>query len=68
MASEKDKEFMEKARSIGVSLRRGTSEKRPVTDERDGSIGGYHTVHWDDSQDAHVLLKPVAASAKTQED
>jgi hypothetical protein len=52
-------EFSEKAKSIGVSLRRGKSRKKPVQDDRDGSKAGYHVEHWDDRQDAVVQPKPI---------
>ena len=54
-------------KNVGVSLRRGTSNKKPVVDDRDGSVGGYETEHWDDSQDAHIITKPVTARAKAQD-
>ena len=57
-------EFAEKAKTIGVSLRRGTSAKKPVQNEIDGSIGGYHVEHWDDSQDAVVQPKTIQVKAK----
>lgn len=52
-------EFKDKLRSIGFSRLRGTAERKPVLREEDGSIGGYQTTHWDDHQDAEVIVKPV---------
>jgi hypothetical protein len=52
-------EFADKIRTLGFSTRRGMSEHKPVVDERDGSLGGSHTEHWDGSQDAHALIKPI---------
>jgi hypothetical protein len=52
-----DQEFMEKARTIGVSLRRGSSHKKPVVNEDDGTKAGYHVEHWDDRQDAVATPK-----------
>lgn len=51
-------------KEFGVSRRRGTSERRPVIDERDGSVGGYHVLHWDDRQDAVVQPKTIRVKAK----
>ncbi len=44
---------------FGTGRTKGQSRKHAVTDERDGSVGGYHTEHWDGSQDATVLVKPA---------
>jgi hypothetical protein len=46
-------------KGVGVSLRRGSSQKKPVTNEDDGTRAGYHVEHWDDRQDAVVQPKPV---------
>lgn len=51
--------FADKARTIGVSLRRGTSQKKPVQNEDDGTQAGYHVEHWDDRQDAVAQPKPI---------
>jgi len=61
-------EFQEKIRTIGVSLRRGKSHKKPVIDERDGTSAGYHIERWDDSQDAVVTPKPVEMNLKVNEE
>jgi hypothetical protein len=53
---------------FGTGKHAGTERKHPVTDQRDGTIGGYHTEKWDGSQDATVKIKPVAVRAKTQGD
>ena len=55
-----DTSFAEKLRSLSFPRKLGASERQPVIDERDGTVGGYHDVRWDGSQDAHVLLKPLA--------
>jgi hypothetical protein len=62
-----DKEFVEKAKTIGVSLKRGTSRKKPVISEQDGTQAGYHVEHWDDRQDAVVQPKTIAADFKVHE-
>ena len=59
-------EFQEKVRTIGVSLRRGTSERKPVVNEEDGGVGGYHVEHWDDSQDAVVAARPIKYPARRE--
>lgn len=60
-------EFQEKLSSLGFPRKLGASEKVPVTDERDGSVGGYHVVHWDGRQDAHINTKPVTVRVEAQE-
>lgn len=60
-------EFADKARSIGVSLKRGKSERKPVVNQDTGEVGGFHVERWDDSQDAHIIVKPVKARGKVQE-
>lgn len=44
---------------FGTGRRAGTTKKVPVTDERDGAVGGYHIEHWDGSQDAVINARPV---------
>jgi hypothetical protein len=61
-------EFMEKARTIGVSLKRGQSVKKTVVDETDGTQAGYHVEHWDDHQDAVVQPKTIEMEIKTEEE
>lgn len=65
--SSEENEFQRKIRSLGFPRKFGQSEKRPVVDERDGSIGGHHVVHWDGSQDAHVIAGPVRGFGRPQE-
>jgi len=61
-------DYQDKLRSIGVSLRRGSSERKPVIDERDGSQAGYHVEHWDDRQDAVAQPKPIRVRARIVEE
>ena len=61
-------EFAEKARTIGVSLRRGKATKKPVINEDDGTQAGYHIEHWDDHQDAVAQPKPVELKPKVNEE
>lgn len=53
-----------KLRSLGFLSKKGTSERRVVRDERDGSVAGVETEHWDGSQDAAARPKPVHVKAK----
>ena len=61
-------DYQDKLRSIGVSRRRGSSERKPVIDERDGSQAGYHVEHWDDRQDAVAQPKPIRVRARIVEE
>lgn len=54
----------EKLQSLGFPRKMGKTERKVVKNEDDGSDAGYHDVHWDGSQDAHVTPKPVAVKAK----
>jgi len=53
-----------KEKNVGVSLRRGTSVRKVVVNENDGSQAGYHVEHWDDHQDAVATPKTVAVKVK----
>jgi len=57
-------------KNVGVSLRKGTTHKKPVLSEDDGSRAGYHIEHWDDRQDAVVTPKAVQlkVAAKLEEE
>lgn len=59
-------EFMEKVKTLGVSLRRGKSHKKPVLNEDDGTRAGYHVEHWDDRQDAVAQPKPIEVSMEVK--
>ena len=56
------------AKNIAVARLKGTAEKRPVVDERDGTVGGYHVVHWDDHQDAVVMPKSIRVAPQIREE
>ena len=60
-------EFAEKAKTIGVSLKRGTARKTRVRDDRDGTEAGLQIEHWDDRQDAIVRPKPLDVTLKVKE-
>jgi hypothetical protein len=57
-------EYREKLRTLGFSTRRGTSERHVIRDERDGTVAGIQTDHWDDRVDAKVRLKPIRVKAR----
>jgi hypothetical protein len=56
--------YGDKLRSLGFLSKKGTSNKKPVIDERTGKVGGFHEEHWDDSQDATVLPQSIHVEAK----
>lgn len=56
-----------RGKNVGFLRRRGTSEREPVIDERDGSVGGYHVKHWDGRQDAVVQPKTIRVKVKVEE-
>ena len=58
-------EFQDK--NVGVVLKKGTSQKKAVVDERDGSVGGHHIEHWDGSQDAEIIAKTTRVKGRAQE-
>lgn len=51
--------YLERIKGFGAPRKWGQSEKKPVTNEDDGTRAGYHVEHWDDSQDAVVTPKPI---------
>jgi hypothetical protein len=59
-------EFADKLRSLSFPRKYGATERRPVVNEDDGSIGGHHVIRWDGSQDAEITPRPIAIRAKVQ--
>jgi len=55
-------------KGVGVSLRRGSSQKKPVVNEDDGTRAGYHVEHWDDRQDAVAQPKELKIKMKAMEE
>lgn len=53
-----------KTLSFGMKVGAKPSEKRQITDERDGSIAGVETEHWDGSQDAAARPKTIRVRAQ----
>jgi len=56
-----------KDKNVGVLLRKGTTQRKPVIDERDGTEAGYHVEHWDDRRDAVATPKAVDVTVKVKE-
>lgn len=65
-------EYADKLKSLSFGTKVGAkpSEKRSITDERDGSVAGVETEHWDGSQDAVARPKTIRVRAQlvTEED
>ena len=59
-----------KTLSFGTKVGSKPSEKRRVIDDRDGSVAGVETEHWDGSQDADARPKTIRVKAQlvTEED
>jgi len=54
-------------KGVGFVSKKGQKQKKVVRSEQDGTKAGYHVEHWDDRQDAVVVLKePVKLSAKVE--
>jgi hypothetical protein len=60
--------YLERLKSLSFPRKRGQVERKVVRNEDDGSVAGYHDVHWDGSQDAHVTPKTVTVRIETQEE
>ena len=58
--------YREKLESLGFSTRRGSSETTVIRNDRDGSIAGRQTEHWNDRVDAQAMVQPVRAQAKVR--
>lgn len=58
MPTKEDREFVEKARSLGFikKFKPGATQKKAVMNEDDGGVAGHHVEHHDGSQDA--VAKP----------
>jgi hypothetical protein len=52
-------EYRDKLKSLSFGTKRGQSERKRIVDERDGSTAGTQTEHWDGSQDATAIAKPI---------
>jgi hypothetical protein len=56
-------EFQEKLKSLSFGKKTGQSERKVITDERDGSVAGVITEHWDGS-DAAARPKSIRVKAQ----
>lgn len=61
-------EYREKLESLGWSVKRGGTKRTDVIDERDGTVAGHVTEHWDDHTDAVAQPKTIRLKAKIVED
>ena len=59
--------FKERIKTLSFPRKTGQSERRPVTNELTGKIGGYQIEHWDGSQDAEVRPDSINLKTATQE-
>lgn len=57
-------EYAEKLKSLSFGTKRGQSERRIIPDERDGSVAGVETEHWDGSTDGAARPKSIRVKAK----
>lgn len=56
--------FREKIQSLNFGTKQGKSETRRIMDERNGSVAGVVTEHWDGTQDAAARPKPIRVKAQ----
>ena len=59
--------FAEKLRSLNFPRKYGQTERRPVINENDGSVGGAHVIRWDGSQDAEIKPKTVTYKMRSED-
>lgn len=57
-------DFKEKAKTVGVSLRRGSQKITPVRNEDNGALAGKQVEHWNDRVDAVVKPSTVSVALK----
>jgi hypothetical protein len=60
--------FKEKLKGISFPRKLGATERQMVADESDGVVRGFHDIHWDGRQDAHVTPKTVNNTARFDTD
>ena len=60
--------YLEKIRGFGAPRKWGQSERKPVTNEDDGTQAGYHVEHWDDRVDAVAQPKPLRLKGRIHHD
>ena len=52
---------------FGTGRKKGTSKTKQVVNQDDGSLAGHEVEHWDDRQDANIIVNPVGARSRTQD-
>lgn len=58
--------YLERIQGFGAPRKFGTSQKRDVTNEDDGTRAGYEVEHWDDHRDAVAMPKTVELETKVK--
>lgn len=53
---------------FGTGLKKGTTKRTAVMNERTGRVGGYQTEHWDDRMDAEVNASSLKVRMNVEED
>lgn len=68
MPSEKDKEFVDKAKTVGFvkKFKPGKKHATPVINDTDGTVGGKQIEHHSGRVDAEVTPSPIPSRARTQ--
>jgi hypothetical protein len=68
MPTAEDREFVEKARSLGFiqKYKPGATKRKVVINENDGKPGGYHREHHDGSQDAVAKPRTIELGLTTK--
>jgi hypothetical protein len=59
-------EFADKARTIGVSLKRGSKKTTRVPRDDDGTTAGVQIEHWDGRVEARVIPRPMNVKLETR--
>ena len=57
-------EYRDRILGFGALTRKGTSEKRVISRDDDGTPAGMQTEHWDDHVDAVAFHPTIRAKAK----
>jgi len=57
-------DYKQKLKSLSFGTKRGQPERRVITDERDGTVAGVETEHWDGSKDAAARPKNIRVKAQ----
>lgn len=70
MPSSEDKEFVEKAKTVGFvqKFKKGAKHATPVLNEDDGTVGGKQIEHHSGRVDAEITPQTIKPRARTQGD